>query len=191
MATYKQGIDFLPKQSKAEVEEESRLSRTSIYAAVLPLLAAVIWVISGLINLSYKSELKTVKGKILGAEKTIETYNPLRELQTEVYKKVELLSTIIGRDFYPQELFNKVDDTIEETTGASSSIYGYKRDSEGMFTVSGRAQSYMDLAKIMVVFRQQEEFNGVRIKSIFYNIDEDYVNFEINFFYFKEDVNQQ
>lgn len=187
MALYKNSVDFLPQLSKEEIEEEYKVSRAAVYAAVLPLLASFIWVISALINATYKNDLKEVEGKILGAEQEIETYQDVRELQTELVLKIDLLTDTVNKDFHPQIFFDNVDSTIKSTGDAEARVYAYKRRKEGNFIVSGKADSYLDLAKIMVAFNKKDSFTSVDIQSISYDKEKDDVNFEIDFSYFNEE----
>ncbi len=68
MITYKKTVDFLPKLSRQEEEEKYKVSKAGLYAAVLPLLASVIWIIAVLINFYYKGEIdnleKTIRARI-------------------------------------------------------------------------------------------------------------------------------
>jgi len=186
MAIYKRSVDFLPKASKEELEEQYKLSKTSIYAAILPLIASVIWVIAALINMNYKDRLTEAKGVVLGLEQEIESYNTTRKIQTEIVTKVEYIKETVYKDFYPQDFFDNVNNTIKSSGDAISDIYAYKRSEDGSFNIQGKARSFLDLAKIMVVFDQQENFDSVEVKSIYYDKEEDIVNFEINFTYQEE-----
>jgi hypothetical protein len=186
MTVYKRSIDFLPQLSKGEKEERFKVSKAGLYAAVLPLLASLIWVISMFINSYYKSELDDVNSVIAQKEGEIENYSSLVESYSELVLKVEALSDVVDKDFYPQKFFDDVARTISSTNDAQAEIYAYGRDEEGVFTISGKANSYLDLAKIMVVFDSKEEFLDVGIKSIRYDEENSNVNFEISFIYAEE-----
>lgn len=57
---------------------------------------------------------------------------------------------------------------------------------DGVFTIQGKADSYRDLARIMVAFDQKEGFENVKIESIYYDREGNFVNFKISFFYAEE-----
>lgn len=127
MSIYKQSIDFLPKPSIEEVEEKYKVSKAALYAAVLPLLASLIWVIAMLINVYYKGEVKALDNTIADREAEIETFDLIRTKQSELVLKVEALKDIVIRDFYPQKFFDEVENTIKTTGGAQAGIYAYGR----------------------------------------------------------------
>ncbi len=183
MITYKKTVDFLPKLSRQEEEEKYKVSKAGLYAAVLPLLASVIWIIAVLINFYYKGEIDNLEKTIRARNTEIQSYNNIRKKHSELVLKVESLKDIVHKDFYPQKFFDTIKETIQSAGGAQAEIYSYSRDEEGKFTIRGKANSYIDLAKIMVAFNTKKEFEGVDIRSIYYNKNENNVNFEIEFFY--------
>jgi Tfp pilus assembly protein PilN len=183
MAIYKQSIDFLPKLSVREIKEAEKVSKASIYAAVLPLLASLIWVIAMFINSQYKADVADLDATIAQKEAEIATYNELRQTHTELVLKVDALTDVVSKDFYPQKFFDDITKTIKATNDAKAEIYAYAREEDGTFTIQGKANSYLDLAKIMVVFRAKAEFEQVEIDSIYYDRLTDSVNFEISFIY--------
>ncbi|MBU0976777.1 MAG: hypothetical protein ABIE03_03205 [Patescibacteria group bacterium] len=183
MAIYKQSVDFLPKQTEEEVSEKYNLSKTALYAAVLPLLASFIWVIAMLISVYYKREVSSYNQIVADKNNEIATYDSVRRKQTELVLKVDALTDVVTRDFDPQEFFDIVDKTIKETGDAKAGIYAYQREEDGVFVVQGKANSYLDLAKIMVVFNRKEVFDQVQIKSIYYDKETDTVNFQVGFYY--------
>lgn len=183
MAFYKQSVDFLPKLSAEELEETKKVSRASIYAAILPLLASIIWVIAVFINSQYKNEVIALDRSIAEKEQQISTYDDIRLTQTELVLKVEALSDVIGKNFSPKQFFNDISKTIRETGDAQTEIFAYSRTDDGTFSIEGSANSYLDLAKIMVVFRGKDQFDEVEIDSIQYDKKSDNVNFEVSFIY--------
>lgn len=183
MAVYKQGIDFLPQASKEEKKEKQKVSKAAVYAAVLPLLATVIWLLVLFVNSYYKANAKKLDETISEKEEKIQTYDDVRNDYITLVAKVESLDDLIARDFYPQDFFDNITNTLSSTTGAKTQIYSYERDDEGVFSISGKAESYLDLAKVMVAFTGREEFLNTEIKSIRYDEEEDNVNFEIAFEY--------
>lgn len=187
MAIYKQSVDFLPKLTREEEEEKFKVSKASLYAAVLPLFASIIWVIAVFINSFYKNEVKGVDAIILQKEREIASFDDVRSKHTELVLKVDILKDLVQKNFYPQRFFDYVSKTIKSTGDAHAEIYAYDREDDGTFNIQGKANSYLDLAKIMVVFNAQEEFSNVEIKSIRYDKEVDNVNFEINFVY-TEDI---
>lgn len=189
MALYKQSIDLLPKQTEEEIKEEFKLSKAGIYAAILPMFASLIWVIAVLINAQYKNISREVDSEITEKEVEISTYDDIRKKQTELILKVNELKELTVKDFYPQKYFNYVSSTISSTGDAEAEIYSYGREESGKFVIEGKANSYLDLAKIMVVFVGKEEFSNVIIESIHYNSEYDNVNFKISFFYSEESEN--
>jgi hypothetical protein len=191
MAIYKQSIDFIPRLSKDEVKEKYKVSKAGVYSAVLPLLTSIIWVIAMLINSYYKNEVASIDNTIASKNSEIGGYSDVRGEYTELVLKVDALSDLVVKDFYPQQFFNNVSTTIRSTNDAQAEIYSYGRDDDGTFNISGKANSYLDLAKIMVAFNSREEFSGVDIKSIRYDREMDNVNFEINFTYAEEVSSEQ
>jgi hypothetical protein len=183
MATYKQSINFLPTITKEQEKEEIKFSKTAIYAALLPFLASIIWVIAMLMNLYYKGEVGKVDTEITTKNKQIATYNDIRMKQTELVLKVDALKDLVTKNFYPQEFFDNINRTIKATGDAQAEVYSYGRTEDGTFNIKGRAHSYLDLAKIMVVFSAQKGFGNVEIKSISYSRESNNVNFEITFNY--------
>jgi len=187
MALYKQSIDFLPKPTKEEVEDKYKVSKAGVYAALLPLLAALIWLIAMVISTYFKSEVSKKEETIRERESTIASYNQVRLHQTELVLKIEELKEIVIKDFYPQKFFNEVSRTIRSTGDAQAEVYAYGREQDGTFSIKGMANSYLDLAKIMVAFNLREEFNNVLIDSIYYDREKDNVNFQISFLYSEEE----
>ena len=185
MALSKQTIDFLPKPTEEQLKEQFNLSKTTVYAAILPLLAAIIWVVASLIHISYKNQLKSVNTDISNIQAEIDSFSETRLVQSELVYKVNYLTDIIQMDFRPQEFFDNVKNTIKSTGDAQAEIYSYAREDDGKFVIQGKANSYLDLAKIIVVFKKDESFSDVRIKSIYFDLENDNVNFEITFYYFK------
>ena len=183
MAIYKQSIDLLPRLSEEEIVEKAKLSRTGLYAAVLPLLASLIWVIATSISGYYRNEVRKLDDTITQKESEITSYESIRQKQTELVLKVEALEDLVTKDFCPQKFFNDVSQTIRSTGDAQAEIYAYTRDDDGTFGIQGKANSYLDLAKIMVVFNNKDEFENVGIESIRYDKEVDNVNFEISFEY--------
>ncbi|MBN2015752.1 hypothetical protein JW766_02875 [Candidatus Dojkabacteria bacterium] len=183
MPVYKHTIDFLPKPSTEEVEERFKVSKAGVYAAILPLLAALIWLAAVFINFYYRNEVKQVEAEILAKRVEVDSYLETRRKQTELVLKVDSLTDLVQKDFFPQKFFDDVSDTIKSTGDAQATIYAYGREEDGMFSIEGRANSYLDLAKIMVVFTGKREFENVIIKSIHYNPERNNVNFEIKFYY--------
>ncbi len=187
MAIYKQSVDFLPQLSKKEKEEKYKVSKAGIYASLLPLMASIIWVIAVFINSFYEGEVRGVEETIVQKQNEIKSYDEIRNKHAELVLKIDILKDLIQKNFYPQQFFNYVSSTIRSTGDAHAEIYAYGREEDGTFNIKGKATSYLDLAKIMVVFNQEEEFSNVEIESIRYDDEEDNVNFEINFIY-TEDI---
>jgi hypothetical protein len=183
MAIYKQVIDFLPRPSKEEEIEHYNVSKASLYAAVLPLLVSVIWVFASLVSLYFKDEVLSYDKTIQEKENLIASYNEVTNKHTELTLKVDALKDLIQKDFYPQKFFEDITTTIKSTGDAQAEVYAYGRRETGEFSISGKADSYIDLAKIMVVFTQKKEFQNVVIDSIRYDEATDNVNFEISFKY--------
>lgn len=187
MAIYKQSVDFLPKLTHEEEEEKFKVSKASLYAAVLPLFVSIIWVIAVFINSFYKNEVIDTDAIILQKEREISSFDDVRSKHTELVLKVDVLKDLVQKNFYPQRFFDYISRTISSTGDAQAEIYAYGREDDGTFNIQGKANSYLDLAKIMVVFNAKEEFSNVEIKSIRYDKEVDNVNFEINFIY-TEDI---
>lgn len=183
MALYKKSIDFLPKLTEEEVEEQYKISKTGVYAALLPLLASAIWVVSMLISSYFKGEIRQAEAVISEKENIIASYNDVRRKQTELVLKVDALEDIVQKDFYPQKFFEEVSATISKTGDAQAEVYAYGREDDGTFSIQGKANSYLDLAKIMVVFNAHEDFSSVMVDSIHYDRETDIVNFQISFRY--------
>lgn len=183
MAIYKQSIDFLPKLSVEEVKEAEKVSKASVYAAILPLLASLIWVIAVFINSQYKTEVARLDQTIGKKEAEIQIYKSVREQQTELVLKVDAITEVIAKDFYPQKFFEDITKTIKSTNDAQAEIYAYGREVDGTFSIEGKADSYLDLAKIIVVFRAKQEFSNVEINAIYYDREVNDVNFKITFIY--------
>lgn len=183
MALYKQSIDFLPKLSEEEKREATKVSRAGVYAAILPLLASIIWVLAMFIGGMYRQDVAELDATISQKNLEIGTYNDTRQVQTELILKVDALSEFVEKNFSPRRFFNEVTKTINSAGDAEAEIYAYNRDEDGVFSIEGRANSYLDLAKIVVVFRNTVEFDEVLIDEIYYNDEADYVNFKISFVY--------
>lgn len=183
MAVYKQSIDFSPKPTVEDSEEKYKVSKAGVYSAILPFFASLIWVVALLIGVYYKDKVKELDTVIAQKEQEIATYNPTREKHTELVLKVEALKDVVTKDFDPQRFFDTVESTIKKTGGAYAGVYAYERDESGKFVISGRAQSYLDLAKIMVAFNKHKGFNDVGIRSIYYDKKVNNVNFEVSFYY--------
>jgi hypothetical protein len=190
VALYKQSVDFLPKPSEEQLAQESQISKTGLYAAVLPLIAAVIWVIAMLGNLYYKNELSKRDDTIVSKQSQIAQFNDVRLKQTELVLKVDALKESIEKDFYPQKFFDDINANIKATGDAQATVYAYNRSTNGEFSIQGRANSYLDLAKIIVVFQKQAAFTSVDITSISFDRARNTVNFEISFNYTKETTDQ-
>lgn len=188
MPLYKQSIDFLPKLTQEEEEEQYKISKTGIYAAMLPLLVAFIWLIAMVTSSVFKGEVGKAENTIAQKETEIAKYDDVRSKQTALVLKVQALSELVAKDFYPQEFFDKVAETINSTGDAQAEVYAYGREEDGTFNIQGKANSYLDLAKIMVVFNLGEDFSSVVIDSIHYDRDKDNVNFEISFLYSEAEV---
>lgn len=191
MATFKKSVDFMPRLTKEEKEEKFKLSRAAIYAAVLPLLASFIWVIAMFINSYYAGQVKNTEATIQQRKDEIASYDNIRKKHTELVLKIENLQELVIRDFFPQKFFDVVSDTIRSTGDAQASIYAYGREESGTFNIKGKANSYLDLAKIMVVFNSKKEFYSVEIRSIHYDEEKDEVNFEIIFEYIEESPEEE
>lgn len=183
MAVYKQAVDFLPQPTKEEIESQYKVSRIGVYSALLPLGAAFIWVIALVIGAYFKGETRKAEATIKQREDTITTYNDVRLKQTELVLKIDALKDIVLKDFYPQRFFNEVAKTIRSTGDAQAEVYAYSRKEDGTFSIQGKAHSYLDLAKIMVVFNSSEDFTNVVIDSISYDRESDNVNFKVSFLY--------
>jgi hypothetical protein len=183
MAVYKQGIDFLPQTSKEEKKEKQKVSKAAVYAAILPLLATIIWLLVLFVNSYYKGNAEKLDATIAEKEEEILGYGDVREDYVTLVAKVESLEEYIAKDFYPQDFFDNITRTLNSTTGAKTQIYSYGRDEDGVFSISGKAVSYLDLAKVMVAFTETTEFLNTEIKSIRYDEEADNVNFEITFEY--------
>jgi len=183
MALYKRTIDFLPVASDEELQEKQKVSKTGIYAAFLPVLAAFMWIIAILVGSNYVRELRSLDDTIVSKDAEISSYDSVRQKQTELILKVESLTEVVEKDFYPQKFFDDVENTIKTTGDAQAAVYSYVREGDGTFHIQGKANSYLDLAKIMVVFHLQKEFRDVQIESIHYDRVLDDVNFEVKFLY--------
>lgn len=186
MATFKQSVDFLPKLTKEEKKEQFNVSKAGLYASILPLLASLIWIIAVFGGVYFKEEVAKVDAMVVEKEREISTYSSARNKHTELVLKVDALKDLIQKDFYPQKFFTDVSQTIKSTGDAQAEIYAYGREAGSEFIIKGKANSYLDLAKIMVVFTQKEEFDNVVIESIRYNQETDNVNFEVSFNYAEE-----
>jgi len=189
MSAYSQSVDFLPKLSKKQKEEQYNVSKAGLYASILPLLASLIWVLAVFGGSYYKEEVQKKDATIIEKEREISSYSSIRNKHSELVLKVDALKDIIEKDFYPQKFFNDVSQTIKSTGDAHADIYAYGREEGSEFIIKGKANSYLDLAKIMVVFTQKETFDNVVIESIRYNEKTDNVNFEVSFTY--ADVEEQ
>lgn len=188
---YKQSINFLPKKSEEENIEEFKLSNATIYSAILPLLASVIWVIAMLINVLYKADLDNLKAETEKREKRKESLSFVIEKNNELAQKVNALKEIVRKDFFPEAFFSIVKSTIRSTGDAEADVLAYKRSSDGKFTIRGKAKSYIDLAKIINAFYYSKSFSSVEIKSIFFDKEAQNVNFEISFFYYDKSDSSQ
>lgn len=189
---YKRSISFLPTPTEEELEKEEKRGMTGVYAAFLPLIAAIFWIIVVFLNDGvYADQVNILDGKIVEKENEIASYDYLERKHTELVLKTDALKDLIVKDFEPEEFFLDVKTSISATKGAQAEIYSYERDEEGRFTIQGKARSYLDLAKIVEVFNSEPKYVGVRVESIHYNEEEDNVNFELSFFYFNFDLEDE
>jgi len=186
MAVYKKSVNLLPKLSEEDLIEKEKISQTALYAAILPLFAALVWVVALLVTGFYKNQEKNVDEIVSDRQEVIGSYDGLREKQTALVMKVEALTELVGKDFFPQKFFDLTLETINSTGDAQAELYAYTRADDGLFGLQGKANSYLDLAKIMVAFNSKPGFSEVNISSIHYDKEKDDVNFEIIFYY--EDI---
>lgn len=182
---YKRTISFLPTPTEEELQVEEKRGVTGVYAAFLPLLAAIFWIIVVFVNEGvYGDRLALLDADIKDKKAEITSYKYLEEKHTELVLKVEALKDLIIRDFEPEHFFRDIEKSLAATQGANSEIYSYSRDESGAFTIEGRAGSFLDLAKIVEVFNSETKYSSVQVKGIYYNEEEDNVNFELNFLYY-------
>ncbi len=189
MAQIKRSIDFLPKPTKEQIREEVDKSKNGLYASLLPLAAAVVWVLTMLVNNYMKGKVLAVDQEIVNRKAEIETYQSLRSKQSELVLKVDALREFVTKDFYPQKFFDDVSQIIKQAQDIE--VYAYERDSDGTFKIQGRAASYIELAKVMWIFNSRETFTNVLIDSIRYDEDRDRINFEISFMYIDVETEEQ
>lgn len=180
---YRRSVNLIPKASVEEIKEKEHQSTAGLYAALLPMFGALIWLLLIFINNSYQNEINKLDTEISSLNTKIATYDPYVARHTELVRKTDALYELVRRDFEPGKFFFDVNDNLSSTKDAKAEIYSYERSEDGKFTIKGIASSYVDLAKIMVVFSNNTKFVNVLIKKISFDEVADVVNFEITFEY--------
>lgn len=183
MAVYRRSINLIPQKSEEEIKKEESRSTLGVYTALLPMFAALTWLILVYVNSVHQSEIDSLDQDITDRQQTIDSYATVRQEHTELVKKVEVITNVVQKDFEPNQFFRDLEDSIESTQDAQSGITSYERDGSGMFTINAKAGSYLDLAKIIVVFENHTVFANAVVDKISLDETDNTVNFELTFEY--------
>jgi len=183
-------FNLLPgKPKELEVKEENR-DRLSVRSAVLPLVAALVWlgliVFNGLV-------VEKVKGKwqqaVTGKENKIKVqYLSVRIQHGELVSKTNLLTDVIQKDIKPEEVFVLTEKLFPETE-AGIQIKGYGREEDGAFNVTLSTANYEQFAQVIRRFSNYEGVRDVRSLGVSFDPKLNEVTGSVHFFFKFENIN--
>lgn len=159
-------FNLLPQEVfKKRQQKKVSIDNTTVFSAVLPLVAILIWVVFTLLSSFKTREITTLNKNIKTKETEIAGYKDDKDLNAILVLKTRVLSEIVKKDVNPENFFNIVQNTIKKS-GRNIKITAYGRESSGVFTISATGESIKDVTDITRIFRQQEGLSNVKIKNI-------------------------
>lgn len=157
-------FNLLPQKTKDEVQSEEKRDKTSVYTALLPLLAVLVWLLLVFVNGMFLSDMKIeAQTEVDIRQRRIDQeFLPVRIQHGELVIKTRSLADLIQLDIKPEILFVLVEDIFPyEESGVE--IIGYGREDDGSFNISVQADSYLKFSEVV---RRFSNYDGVFDVSI-------------------------
>lgn len=179
----KSDFNLLPKEVFDQRKKSRKtVDRTSLFSAVLPLLAVIVWIAFIGLNYLVETQVKQVEDEITSIENEISTYQADKDKKSLLVLKTKVLKDIVRRDVNPENFFTIVQELVEDS-GLEIQILTYGRNTDGKFYITASANTIPAIADINRIFRNAEQLNNVQLNDISKSGDELSNNdeFEITF----------
>jgi hypothetical protein len=162
-------FNLLPAPSKEEVAKEENRDTSSIYIALFPLIATVLWLAVVVINATWvQGYIDGWNTKIASQNRQIDGFSLEKQSNGELFEKTKTLKPVITKHIIPNEFFSLVETRIL-TTSPETIIQNYGREESGRFTVTADAKDYQEVAKIIYDFTSDENFDEVKFQNVSMN----------------------
>lgn len=175
-------FNLLPQKTKEQIVKEDKRDQTSLYTAIFPLLATLIWLSIVVYNGTFlQKQIADLQNSIAEKNDKIERqYLPLRIQHGELVIKTSALSTLIQKDIKPESLFI-LTEKIFPVTDPDIVIIGYGRYADGTFNITIGVPNFKKLAEVTRRFSNFEATTNIRISSATKIDNQDQVRAIINF----------
>lgn len=159
-------FNLVPEKPKELIVKEEERDISSVYTAVLPLFAVLVWIGALLFNGLLVEKTKATW------QKSIDTKNariqseflPAIIQNGELVVKTKALAELIVKDIKPENLF-RITEEIFPTKETGVEISGYGRDADGSFKINIITDTYEKLAEVTRRFSNNKNVSGVTIKG--------------------------
>lgn len=181
------GFNLIPESVFVErTQERKRAEKVSLFFAVFPVIAAVIWIGLQTYNTYIETDIQVLGSQIDQTTSAIDSLRPAKDRKALLILKTRLLSDIVLMDVDPEDFFSIVQDTIDKS-GLDIVIMEFGKEEKG-FTIDCVADNNNAITDIVRQFRERDELADVFLNSI--TKTEEEINFSISFRIIKDQDEQ-
>jgi hypothetical protein len=175
-------------EKKVEANKVNLRDNYGLAAAFFPFVGVIIWIGLVLINnLIIEQSRLTWESNISRKKVQIEqTYGSTLITHGELVVKTNQLAGLIEKDIQPEEVFILVEKLFPDDTDFN--VIGFGRESDGSFSVSVEADTYIKFSKIVRRFSNYEKVKNVQVKNVTLN-KTNLVSGTINFSFISAELN--
>lgn len=153
-------------EKKVEANKVNLRDNYGLAAAFFPFVGVIIWLGLVLINnliidqsrLTWESNISRKKIQIE------QTYGDTLITHGELVVKTNQLAGLIEKDIQPEEVFILVEKLFPDDTDFN--VIGFGRESDGSFSVSVEADTYIKFSKIVRRFSNYAKVKNVQVKNV-------------------------
>ncbi|MBD3363086.1 hypothetical protein GF362_05180 [Candidatus Dojkabacteria bacterium] len=175
------GFNLLPKEVFEQRQKtKTAVENTSMFAAVLPFVAVLGWIIFMFLNYSVERSIKNIRNEISQVEREMLEYQSDKDKKALLILKTRVLKDIVIRDVNPEKFFNIVQRVIKDSN-LDIHITTYGREKTGKFFIKAIADSPSSVASINRIFRNNEEILDVELSYLQNEENSGAIEFQITF----------
>lgn len=144
-----------PHATITTLQREASSQDTSVkpYLTTFVIVGVVCLLLAGYRNLSVKKQLTDIDSAIATSQQQYVTLQPVRDK----LQSVRTASTALQQAYASQVSYSALLATLEKTTYSTASYTGVSLDAQGLVNLSGHAASYLDFAKVVKSFKEDNK----------------------------------
>jgi hypothetical protein len=153
-------------QQNLTKNRKSQRDSYGLAAAFLPLVGVIIWLGLILINALIIDQSRQLWDNTIKDKKAqiVRTYTDTLMTHGELVVKTNHLAGVIEKDIQPEEVFILVEKLFPVDPGFT--VTGFGRETDGSFSVTISADSYLKFAKIVRRFNSYEKVKDVQARDV-------------------------